>query len=112
MLEDCDQRRLDRDPAILAALAAEMDDGTVVGASKVATLARNSSSARSPARSPVRIRARSRSIHSLRRRGSGSELNAARRAATESPGSAFGSVLASFGRPTDCIGLAGISSEV
>jgi hypothetical protein len=36
VLEDCDQRRLDRDPAILAALAADMDDGTVVGASKVA----------------------------------------------------------------------------
>jgi hypothetical protein len=47
------------------------------------------------------MRARSRSLRSLRRRGSGSEVNAARRAATESPGSGFGSVLASFGGPTN-----------
>jgi DNA-binding cell septation regulator SpoVG len=34
-LEHLDQRRLDRDPADLAALAADLDDGTVVGAVKV-----------------------------------------------------------------------------
>ena len=35
MLEDLDQRRLDRDPAVLAALAANVDDGTVITAAKV-----------------------------------------------------------------------------
>ena len=54
--------------------------------------------------------ARSRSIQSLRRRGTESEWRVARRA--ESVGSAFGSVFANFGRPTNGIGLAGISSEV
>ena len=58
------------------------------------TLARNISSARKP----VRMSARSRFVHSLRRRGSDSELRAASRAATKSAGSAFGSVLATFGR--------------
>ena len=48
--------------------------------------------------------ARSRFVHSLRRRGSDSELRAASRAATKSAGSAFGSVLATFGRPTKAIG--------
>ena len=68
------------------------------------TLARNSSSARSPASSAVRIRARSRSSQSLRRRGCGSVLRVARSAATESVGSAFGSVFASLGRPTKASG--------
>ena len=35
MLEDLDQRRLDRDSTVLAALAANVDDGAVVGAAKV-----------------------------------------------------------------------------
>ena len=65
-LEGLHQRRFDRDPAVLAALAADMHDGAVVGAPNVTDLARNSSSARSPASSPVRIRARSRSIQSRR----------------------------------------------
>ena len=63
-------------------------------------MARNISSARKP----VRMSARSRFVHSLRRRGSDSELRAASRAATKSAGSAFGSVLATFGRPTNAIG--------
>jgi hypothetical protein len=42
--------------------------------------------------------ARSRSIQSLRHRGTESEWRVGRRAVTESVGSAFGSVFASFGR--------------
>ena len=34
-LEDVDQRRLDRDPAVFAALAADVDHGPVVGAANV-----------------------------------------------------------------------------
>ena len=75
-------------------------------------LARSSSSARSPASSAVRIRARSRSIQSVRRRGSASELIPARRAATKPVGSAFGKVFASLGRPTNDIGFAGMSCAV
>lgn len=56
--------------------------------------------------------ARSRSIQSLRRRGTESEWRVARRAVTESVGTAFGSIFANFGRPTNGIGLPGISSEV
>lgn len=56
--------------------------------------------------------ARSRSVQSLRRRGTESECRVASSAVTESVGSAFGSVFANFGRPTNGIGLAGISSEV
>jgi hypothetical protein len=56
--------------------------------------------------------ARSRSIQSRRRRGSGSEASAASRAITESVGSAFGSVVAGLGRPTNDIGLAAINSKV
>jgi hypothetical protein len=66
------------------------------------TLARSSSSARSPASSAVRIRARSRCIQSLRRRGCGS----ARRAPSTQQGGhrigrqCFGQCLGQFG-PSD-----------
>lgn len=36
VFEDLDERRFDRDPAVLAALAANVDHGTVVAAPKVA----------------------------------------------------------------------------
>ena len=112
MLDHADHHRLDGDPAVLAALAANMDDRALVGAAEVTDVARNISSARNPASSPVRIRARSRSIQSLRRRGCGSELRVARSAVTESVGRALGRGLASLRRPTNGIGFAGISSEV
>ena len=111
-LEDVDQCRLDGDPAVFAALAADVDDGAVVGAAKVTDVARTSSSARNPASSAVRIRARSRCIQSVRRRGDGSALRAVSRAATASAASALGSVLASLGRPTIGIGFDAINSAV
>jgi hypothetical protein len=110
-LKHLDERRFDRDPAVLAALAADMDDAASSVRRRSPMLARNSSSARSPASSAVRMRARSRSIQSLRRR-SGYVLRVPRRAATESVGNAFGSLFAGLGRPTNGIGLATMSSAV
>jgi hypothetical protein len=56
--------------------------------------------------------ARSRSIQSLRRRGAVSVARAPSRAVTDPAGKAFGSVLATLGRPICGIGFAGISSAV
>jgi len=109
-LHDLHQRRFDRDPAVLAALAADVDDRALVGAAKVTDV--GAQQFIGAASSAVRIRARSRSIQSLRRRGCGSELRVARSAVTESVGRALGSVLASLGRPTNGIGLDAITSAV
>ena len=112
VLEDVDQRRLDGDPAVFAALAADVDDGAVVGAAKVTDVGAQQfigaqpgqqggedqgAVAFDPVGAPLRI---------------WSALRASRRAATESAGNALGSVLASLGRPTIGMGLAAISSAV
>jgi hypothetical protein len=68
--------QLDGDASVLAALAADLDDRTVIATPNVADVARSSSSARSPASRDVRISARSRSIQLLARR-SDSESTAA-----------------------------------
>ena len=105
-------RRFDWDPAVLAPLPRTWMTAPSSLRRRSPTLARNSSSARRPASRAVRIRARSRSTQSLRHRGCGSVLSFARSAATEPAGRTFGSVFASLGRPTNCIGLAAISSDV
>jgi len=75
-------------------------------------LARNSSSARRPASSPVMMMARSRSSQSVDRGRCGSVDTAASRAVTDSGGRDLGSDLGCLGRPIIGIGLAGISSAV
>lgn len=67
------------------------------------TLTTQSSSARSPARSAVRIRARSLSFQSVLR-ASDSCVTADSSASTAVRGSAFGSGFFNFGRPTSCMG--------
>jgi hypothetical protein len=115
VLEDLHHDGFDRDPAVLAALAANVDDGTVVAAAKVTDVgAQQVVGAQSGkqcgedegavAFDPVAA--------SLRRCGCGSAFRVARSAATDPVGSAFGSVLGSLGQPTNGIGLAAISSEV
>ena len=83
-----------------------MNNGAIVGRRRSPTLARNSSSARSPARTPVRMSARSRSIQSLRRRGTGPRRGSQQMAILESVRMPSGQCLGQFGRPTIGIGLA------
>ena len=89
-----------------------MDDGPVVGASKVTDVGAQQFIGAQPGQQRGEDEGAVAFDPVAARRGSGSELRAARSAATESAGSAFGSVFASFGRPTSGIGLAAISSEV
>ena len=107
-LEHPHQRRLDRDAAVFAALAADVDDGAVVGAAEVTDVGAHQFLGAQPSQEagedqgavafdPV--------VASPRPRVG---MRAPSRAATASAGSALGSVLASLGRPTIGIGLAAI----
>ena len=107
-----DECRLDGYAPVFVAFAAYLQDRTVGCLSDVGDVGAHQFIGAQPASRAVRMRARSRSIQSPDRCGSGSTSRADSRAVTASAGNALGSVLAVLGGPISGIGFAAINSAV